>query len=343
VLLWVVGVFGFAAQAQAQVMQRPAPSQNRGRAMPTMVADEPSHVSLGAELGPGGVLSAYNINVGPSALLFYGSLRASYDLNPTWAGSLVLRQWFLPANHATMLGVGLRWEPASYSFGHWFVDGAVGAVTTRYAWTFGYDIGGGFEWDLPDVPGFSLGPYVRYGSVVNPDDRSKADGRAWTAGASLSYHFGRAGTGTTRVRKTNSGTYHITIPDTDGDGVGDDQDQCRAVPQGKHADPFKVGCPEGDEDGDDIPDVDDACPATPPGDKPDPKRPGCPLVDSDGDGIADADDACPKKAGVSSPDRDKDGCPPGKRRTPTVEPEEEQGPPPESNPAPKATKKRKLK
>jgi hypothetical protein len=303
-----------------------------------MVADEPSHLSLGAELGPGGVLTSYSAVSGPSALLFYGSVRASLDLSQTWAGSLVLRQWFLPANHATMLGVGFRWEPATgYSFGHWFVDFAAGLVSTRYAWAFGYDVGGGFEWELPDAPGVALGPYVRYGSVINPDRAFNDDGRAWTAGVSFSYHFGREG-GPKTVRRTGTGVYHITIPDTDGDGVGDDQDQCRGVPQGKHPDPFKIGCPEGDEDGDDVPDVDDACPVTPPGDKPDPKRPGCPLVDSDNDGISDTDDACPTKAGVESPDRDKNGCPAGKRRQPVVEPDE--GPPPESNPAPKTTKKR---
>jgi hypothetical protein len=302
-----------------------------------MVAEEPSHLSLGAELGPGGVISDYNVNAGPSAVLLYGSVRAAYDFTESWAGQLVLRQWWLPANHATMFGLGGRYEPATVSFGRWFVDGAIGITSTSYAWTYGFDIGGGFEWDIPDVAGLGIGPYVRYGQVINPDKATNNDGRAWTLGASFTYHFGRASGTPIARRRAEGGHFKITIPDTDGDGVPDDEDQCKDVKQGPHPDPFRLGCPEADEDGDGVPDSDDACPLVPPGDKPDPKRPGCPLIDSDGDGIADVDDACPNKPGVASPEPSKNGCP-APRKHGAVE--EEGGPPPESNPAPKSVRKR---
>jgi hypothetical protein len=195
------------------------------------------------------------------------------------------------------------------------------------------------------MPGMSIGPYARYGSVINPDRAFKDDGHAWTVGAAFTYHFGRAalgaGSGGSVHRRTGGGSYHITIPDTDGDGVGDDQDQCRTVKQGNHPDPFKLGCPENDEDGDNIPDIDDACPMTPPGGTPDPKRPGCPLLDSDGDGISNSDDACPTRSGVANEDPGRNGCPPGKRRSTVGEPEVE--PPPEASPGPKAVKKRKMR
>jgi hypothetical protein len=331
----VLGVFAAAG---------PAAAERRAPAAAPPPTDTRSHTSFGAELGPGGVISQYNRNAGPSGVLFYGSLRAGYEINDQWTAELVLRQWWLPANHALMLGVGARWEPMVLSFGRWFVDAAIGPASTSNAWTFGYDIGGGFEWDIPDVPGVALGPYVRYGSVINPDrnDPQSNDGRAWTVGASFTYNFGRAESApksSMPKARRPGGAYHVTIPDTDGDGVADDEDQCRDVKQGKHPDPFRLGCPEADEDGDGVPDTDDACPLQAAGDKPDPRRPGCPFLDSDGDGIPDGDDACPTKAGKASEDPLKNGCPPGKRKGAV---EEEGEPPPESNPAPKSVKKRSM-
>jgi hypothetical protein len=332
-------VLGSTGAASAQTM-------SRSRVMPTMVADEPSHASVSLELGPGGIVSRYNLNAGPSQLLLFTGFRASYDFTNSWAGSLVVHQWWLPANHATMLGVGLRFAPIETSFGRWWLNANAGAVTTRYAYAFGFDAGGGFEWDLPVMPGMSIGPYARYGSVVNPDRAYKDDGRAWTVGAAFTYHFGRGaavgGPGGAVHRRSGGGSYKISIPDSDGDGVGDDQDVCRTVKQGKHPDPYKAGCPENDEDGDDIPDIDDACPATAPGGTPDPKRPGCPLRDSDGDGISDSDDACPTRSGVTNEDPARNGCPAGKRRSTVGEPEAD-GPRPEDSPGPKAVKKRKMK
>ncbi|MCB9260836.1 MAG: SPOR domain-containing protein [Flavobacteriales bacterium] len=88
-------------------------------------------------------------------------------------------------------------------------------------------------------------------------------------------------------------------PDTDGDGVSDDEDQC---PDEFGSDKAK-GCP--DEDGDRVPDDEDNCPFTP-GTK---KTHGCP--DPDEDGLVGADDHCPDVFGEKEthgcPDTDGDG------------------------------------
>ena len=214
---------------------------------------------------------------------------ATYDLKHGFAGMLTLRQWWLPGpNHALMIGFGTRFEPFVYNWGRIFFDAALGPVSTANAWTFGYDLGAGIEFDLPDVPGFSIGPYFRYGQVINPDKtRQATTGLAWSAGASFTYHFGRAAAApktSSDHRRSSAAPGTSASPTPTSDGVPDDEDQCKSTPAGAHPDPFRPGCPEGDEDGDGVPDVDDACPVTPPGPKPDPKRPGCPFLDTDGDG-----------------------------------------------------------
>ena len=338
----VAVVLGLTSGARAQ---RPAPTPSRA-APPANPSDTwGSHMSLGLDMGPGGVISAYTANSSPSNLLFYTSLRALYDVKSEWALGLTLREWFLPgSNRATMFGPIVRWEPKTYAFGRAFIEAALGLASTKYAWTYGFDVGGGFEWDIPDAPGVAIGPYLRYGAVIDADDRTNTDGHAWTVGGSFTYHFGRAadaaraGVG---PRRTGGGAYKVSVPDSDRDGVGDDQDLCRDQAQGKHPDPFRPGCPEGDEDGDDIPDADDPCPVTAPGPTPDPNRPGCPFTDSDNDGVGDSEDACPGKAGVFSPDPAQSGCPGKKERAAPSEGE----PPPASEPfeAPSPIKKRRVK
>ena len=280
------------------------------------------HMAIGLDLGAGGTITDFNTLPGPDSTLFFTAVRTTYDLKHGFAGMLTLRQWWLPGpNHALLIGFGTRFEPFVYDWGRIFFDAAVGPASTSNSWTFGFDVGSGLEFNLPDVPGFSIGPYVRYGQVINPDKADKNDGIAWTAGASLTYHFGRAALAPkpSSGPEVKHGAWHVSIPDTDRDGIPDDEDQCKDTPAGKHPDPFRPGCPEGDEDGDGVPDVDDACPVTPPGPKPDPKRPGCPFLDTDGDGVSDADDACPTKAGQPSSDPSKNGCPDGKHRSAPAE------------------------
>src|SRR5262252_7654079 len=169
----VAAAIGVAGQAHAQATpgpRRAAPAAPAGSNDPNDTWDK--HTSIGLELGPGGVISHYDQNNVPSALLFYSSLRASYDVTPQWSGGLTFRQWWLPgSNHATMFGPIARWEPVSYEFGRAFVDLAIGATSTSFAWALGFDLGGGIEWNLPDAPGLSIGPYLRYNQVLNPDRR----------------------------------------------------------------------------------------------------------------------------------------------------------------------------
>jgi hypothetical protein len=298
--------------------------------------------ALGLDLGVGSVLSRYSPEAGDGGALLFLSLRGDYDLTQDLQLQLLLRQWSLPgSNHATMPGVGARFEPYQSELGRAFVDAAVGVAWTRDGSSFGFDLGGGFEVDLPTAPGLGLGPVLRYGQVVNPAARSDADGRAWSLGVSATFHLGRAEAGAAtanhgRPAKPPS-PYVFKVLDTDHDGVTDDVDQCPEVPAGRHPDAFRRGCPENDEDKDGVADGDDVCPMTPAGDHPDRARPGCPFTDSDGDGIADLDDRCPTKAGPATQDPTTNGCPPPRKAA--VRPEKE---PPAGLPAPNAAPKRNL-
>jgi outer membrane protein OmpA-like peptidoglycan-associated protein len=102
------------------------------------------------------------------------------------------------------------------------------------------------------------------------------------------------------------------VRDTDGDGVGDRDDECPDTPAGAVVD--ARGCPL-DADGDRVPDGIDRCPGTPAGARVD--AAGCPL-DTDGDGVPDGIDQCagtPAGAHVDTHgcplDADGDGVPDG--------------------------------
>jgi hypothetical protein len=175
------------------------------------------------------------------------------------------------------------------------------------------------------VPGLCLGPFFRYGQVINPATNSSSDGRAWALGLSGTFRIGpwKAATAAERAHAPNGGKpvqrFQFKTEDSDHDGVSDDRDQCPDVPAGKHPDSFRPGCPENDEDKDGVPDVDDTCPSDPMGATPDPKRKGCPFIDSDGDGIADEDDHCPDQPGPQTDDPKTNGCFPARKAAPMPE------------------------
>lgn len=81
-----------------------------------------------------------------------------------------------------------------------------------------------------------------------------------------------------------------TIPDTDGDGVDDNEDRCPRTPAGVSVD--ATGCAL-DRDGDGVADHIDQCPGTVRGADVDEK--GCEL-DSDNDGVVNRLDQCPNSA-----------------------------------------------
>jgi len=93
-------------------------------------------------------------------------------------------------------------------------------------------------------------------------------------------------------------------PDSDADGVIDNDDKCPNVAG------TLMGCP--DADGDGVADGDDRCPNTAG------TLSGCP--DGDGDGVADGDDRCPNTAGTLNgcPDGDGDGVADGDDKCPTT-------------------------
>jgi low density lipoprotein receptor-related protein 5/6 len=99
-------------------------------------------------------------------------------------------------------------------------------------------------------------------------------------------------------------------PDTDGDGVTDDCDNCPQIPNADQLDCNGNGIgnacepnpADADDDSDGVCNGADGCPLDP--EKTEPGICGCGVsdADSDGDGVADCDDLCP-----GSPDVDSDG------------------------------------
>lgn len=114
-------------------------------------------------------------------------------------------------------------------------------------------------------------------------------------GAGLIYLFGQD------IVPTESTDF---MPDSDGDGILDFNDDCPAAFGIKEL----QGCPDADADG--VSDIEDLCPNVvglkSNGGCPDPSR-----NDQDGDGVKDKDDSCPETPGLrrnnGCPDRDMDG------------------------------------
>lgn len=104
-------------------------------------------------------------------------------------------------------------------------------------------------------------------------------------------------------------------PDTDGDRIPDDIDQCPNDAEDYDKFQDDDGCPDLDNDGDGVPDTADKCPDEPEDIDGFQDEDGCPDPDNDGDGILDGDDQCPNDAGAPEnhgcpdPDRDGDGVP----------------------------------
>jgi len=107
-----------------------------------------------------------------------------------------------------------------------------------------------------------------------------------------------------------------TVTDTDGDGVGDPNDNCPTVvnPGQEDADGDGYGdacdiCPgfndNQDTDNDGVPDGCDLCPATAAGDPVD--ADGCSTADDDGDGVLNDDDLCANTPTCAT-NIDADGC-----------------------------------
>lgn len=96
--------------------------------------------------------------------------------------------------------------------------------------------------------------------------------------------------------------------DTDEDGVFDDVDLCPNDPIGTIRDPGRPGCGLADRDRDSVPDTLDVCIDTAAGEHEDPERSGCPDGDDDRDGVLNAADRCRNEAFGSNQDPERPGC-----------------------------------
>jgi outer membrane protein OmpA-like peptidoglycan-associated protein len=223
---------------------------------------------------------------------------------------------------STYLGIGpnarLHLTPNS-SVGDLWVAGGAQLVITGDLLRAGVDGGLGFDFGIGH--GFTVGPFIRYMHIFQPNGVAQGgeDGRILFFGVSFSW------------AKVGGDEEDPRPSDRDGDTVLDDVDACPDV-----AASTADGCPapveDADADHDGVPVPDDQCP-TVVGVAPT----GCPAPvaadpsDRDGDGVTDDMDACPDVAAstpdgcpvATSNDRDHDGvlddadaCPDQPARTP---------------------------
>ena len=97
--------------------------------------------------------------------------------------------------------------------------------------------------------------------------------------------------------------------DTDGDGIANNVDQCKEVPEDLDGFEDADGCPELDNDRDGIPDELDQCEMDPEDADGFEDKDGCPDLDNDKDGVLDAQDRCPMEPEDRDSYEDDDGCP----------------------------------
>jgi YVTN family beta-propeller protein len=110
------------------------------------------------------------------------------------------------------------------------------------------------------------------------------------------------------------------LPDSDGDGIANNVDNCPTVPNPDQTDSDGNGIGDAceplpvDTDGDGIDDSEDNCPTTANPDQEDSDNDGigdacdAPSEDTDGDGVEDSFDNCPTVANPDQTDADNDGA-----------------------------------
>lgn len=118
-----------------------------------------------------------------------------------------------------------------------------------------------------------------------------------------------AGVGAAPVRGLLSVAWAPRVHDADGDGIEDDVDKCKELPEDKDGFEDADGCPDADNDDDGVPDGDDKCPNVAEDEDGFQDEDGCPDPDNDQDSILDGVDACPNEAGPPNADPKRNGCP----------------------------------
>jgi OOP family OmpA-OmpF porin len=117
------------------------------------------------------------------------------------------------------------------------------------------------------------------------------------------------GIGDARLRAVMAVGFAPRNHDVDGDGIDDDVDECRELPEDKDGFEDRDGCPDADNDDDGVPDTADKCPSEKEDEDGFQDDDGCPDPDNDSDGISDVADKCPNEVGPSNAEPMKNGCP----------------------------------
>lgn len=99
------------------------------------------------------------------------------------------------------------------------------------------------------------------------------------------------------------------MPDADGDGIPDIDDDCPQWPEDIDGFEDDDGCIDHDNDGDSIVDADDQCDDLPEDRDGFQDDDGCPDIDNDNDGVPDEKDNCPRDPEDHDNYQDTDGCP----------------------------------
>lgn len=108
------------------------------------------------------------------------------------------------------------------------------------------------------------------------------------------------GVGNAPVRASLGVDFAPRDHDKDDDGIEDDRDQCRELPEDRDGYEDDDGCPEVDDDQDGVPDGQDLCPREAAPRTPD----GCPEARHDRPEVVKPEDRCPEVPGPED-----DGCP----------------------------------
>jgi outer membrane protein OmpA-like peptidoglycan-associated protein len=273
-----------------------------GLALPAPLAraDGP-RPELRADLGIGSMISGKQRDLG-YGLTLVPELHPGLRVGEPVVLELAFANWYFPADRgngrATLLGAGAHLEPWKAGRLCLFVDGHGGVGLTGDEARFMFDLGTGLEIRLARQ--FALGPFVRYGQMVD----SLGDPKFIAVGLVAALSWPPA-----EVPLAPPPPLPPPAADRDGDGVTDDVDLCPDKRQDPTPDPRRKGCPLEDADNDGIADAEDKCPAQAAGPTPDPERPGCPDGDDDKDGVTNSQDKCRDQAAGLYPDTTSPGCP----------------------------------
>jgi hypothetical protein len=176
---------------------------------------------------------------------------------------------------------------------------------------FGIDPNGRWTWFVETHGHLPAGPEAPFASAKLSDAQLGVGARFAVRDVSVlgGVEAGLVGgVGVAPVRGLLSLAWAPRVHDVDGDGVEDDVDKCKELPEDRDGFQDEDGCPEADDDDDGVPDVDDKCPRVAEDEDGFEDDDGCPDPDNDRDGILDKSDACPNEPGPANADPKRSGC-----------------------------------